>query len=294
MAGEIPETWTVSSTLAWTRGYLERKGDENPRVSAQWLLSAATKLTRMELYTNFDKPLTPDELASLKAMLLRRVAGEPLQYISGRAPFRTIEVEVVPGVLIPRPETEVLVGEALAFLPKDEERLVLDLCCGSGCIACAVATERPAASVIAADISPEAVAVTKRNVSALGLEKRVTVVQGDLFEAVPADLKGFIDVIITNPPYVPTAVVDGLSDEVVKFEPRLALDGGADGLDVFRAILEPAQAFLAPGGVLTAELHETCLEAASALAEDAGFATRIVDDLAGKPRVLVAWRESEE
>lgn len=285
------EVWTVQSTLAWTRGYLERKGDPNPRGSAQWLLSAATGLTRLELYTNFEKPLTADERAMLREMILRRAAGEPLQYISGRAPFRTIEVAVEPGVLIPRPETEVLVGEALALVPREEERVVLDLCCGSGCVACAVAVERPEVTVLAADIDPKAVALTRRNAKALGVDGRVTVYEGDLFEALPADVRGLVDVIVTNPPYVPSAVCDELVPEVRDFEPRLALDGGEDGLDVFRAILAGAEGWLTPEGALVAELHETCLEEAQSLAEAAGFErVRVVDDLAGKPRVLVAQR----
>ena len=286
------EVWTVAGALAWTRGYLERKGDANPRGSAQWLLSAATGLTRLELYTNFNKPLTPAERAKLREMIPRRAAGEPLQYISGRAPFRTIEVYVEPGVLIPRPETEVLVGEALAFVPREGDCTVLDLCCGSGCIACAVAVERPEASVVACDIAPEAVALTRKNAKALGVDGRVEAYEGDLFAALPETLKGCVDVIVTNPPYVPSAVCDELVPEVRDFEPRLALDGGKDGLDVFRAILSQSQAFLAPGGVIAVELHETCLEAARSLAEAAGFAdVLIVDDLAGKPRVLVAKKE---
>ena len=289
------EVWTVASTLSWTQGYLDRKGVDNPRGSAQWLVGAATGMTRLELYTNYDKPLTKDELARLREMIRRRAAGEPLQYISGKAPFRTIEVRVEPGVLIPRPETEVLVGEALAFLPRDEERLVVDLCCGSGCIACAVAVERPQVQVAACDIDPGAVALTRRNAAELGVDGRVKAYEGDLFAALPEELKGFVDVIVTNPPYVPSVVCDTLVPEVRDFEPRLALDGGEDGLDLFRAILAASGAWLAPDGVIAAELHETCLEEAQSLAEEAGFLkTRIVEDLTGKPRVLVARREQAE
>ncbi len=283
------DTWTVSSTLTWTEGYLSRKGDENAKSSARWLLSAATGLSRMELFTNYDKPLSKDELSELRGMIQRRAAGEPVQYITGKSPFRTIEVNVGAGVLIPRPETEVLVGEALAYVPKDEDSLVLDLCCGSGCIACAVATERPKAQVLAADISPVAVEITQKNVNDLSLQDRVQVFEGDLLEAVPKEFHGFVDVIVTNPPYIPTTVCETLPAEVGEFEPRLALDGGEDGLDIFRAILAGSQDILAPGGVLAAELHETCLEAAQELAEASGLTdVRIVEDLVGKPRVLVA------
>ena len=223
------EIWTVSSTLTWTQGYLLRQDDPQPRVSAQWLLSAATGLSRMELYTQFDRVLDKSELASLREMIKRRAAGEPLQYITGKAPFRTIEVFVEPGVLIPRPETEVLVGEALAFIPKEEPCTVLDLCCGSGCIACAVAVERPEAGIIAVDIDEHAVSLTGRNTRELGIDGRVEVYRSNLFDGLPAILQGGIDVIITNPPYVPTAELAELPAEVSGYEPRLALDGGEDG-----------------------------------------------------------------
>lgn len=282
--------WTSSSILSWTRGYFEDKGVENPKVSAEWLIADATGLSRLELYTNFDRPLSPQELDRLHGSIVRRAQGEPLQYITGKAPFRYLELRIEPGVLIPRPETEVLVSEVMKELDAMEgERLVADICCGSGCIACALASERDALEVWATDISEEAVALTTRNVSELGLQGRVTVLQGDLAAPIDGALEGCFDAVVSNPPYVPTSLLPVLPDEVSDFEPSLALDGGADGLDVYRRLLLEARRLLRSGGVLGVELHEDALEEAKDLARDARFTDiSIVQDLANKPRVLIA------
>lgn len=328
MANDI---WTIQAALDWTVGYLEHKGDENPRLSAQWLLSEATGLRRIELYANFDRPLSLDERDVLRAYVTRRGKGEPLQYITGEVGFRHITVQVRPGVLIPRPETEVLVSEALALLPavpkrvahdsqpeddsdrdgvQDElapdsvlvrpseptepaEFLVADLCTGSGCIACSVAYEHPLARVVATDIAPEAVALACDNAEALGLSDRVDVLACDLGEGVDAALLGAFDLVVSNPPYVPTAVMGDIPREVAAFEPALALDGGDDGLDVLRRLLPFCQRALKGGGGFAFELHETCLDEAARLAAQAGFVdVHIVSDLAGRPRVLAGRKAS--
>jgi release factor glutamine methyltransferase len=303
----VPDTWTIRSALEWTQGYLERKGDENPRLAAQWLLSKATSLSRIELYAHFDKPLSADEREVLREIVARRGSGEPLQYIMGEVGFRHLMIQVRPGVLIPRPETEVLVSEALAILsskqpesdsknsssPQADPVLVADIGTGSGCIAASIAHEYPAAQVFAGDISPEAVELARENVERLGLLERVSVFEGNLTSAIPEEYQGKFSLLISNPPYIPRAVLESLSSEVVDFEPRLALDGGNDGLEVFRALLAEAYEILAPDGAAVFELHETCLEQAAALAEEAGFAaTRIVRDLAQRPRVLIAFMPS--
>ena len=382
------DVWTVRRALGWTCGYLERKGDGNPRVSSEWLLSEACGLSRIDLYMNPDRPLERGELDTLHDYVLRRGKGEPLQYITGEAPFRYLTVKVRPGVLIPRPETEVLVSEALACLPPAAKReaawsaeasaqeaaavaelkarieearaaeaaaqrlaagtdggeasggassagasacvtaeaseaaasdaasdafrdgsdvpvdpanaqeasgpegdpflLVADICTGSGCIACSIASERPDARVIAVDLAPEAVALARENAEALGLSDRVKVISGDLGSSIPERYLGRFDLIVSNPPYVPTAVLDDIPHEVSAFEPVLALDGGADGLDLFRRLAPWAHRALKAGGAFACELHETHLEEAAAIARGAGFAeARIVRDLADRPRVLV-------
>lgn len=580
------ETWTARRALEWTSGYLERRGDENPRLAAEWLLSEACGLTRVQLYMDYDRPLSAEEREVLRGYVTRRGQGEPLQYIAGEAPFRYLTLKVRPGVLIPRPETEVLVSEAIACLPPAAPRaaawnaeaaeqeaaavaalkeqlaelaavqggaartgdadgadagragsadgtgsdawyagnagaddpghvaaggseceggadggrasagglgrvgvgdprcaggaaarcadaehadaadpgcvggggkhaedaggaagaarcadavgpghagagdagrtggggsarvggafdsdgaptegvdrvavaadsaakatdvsretllredsacgvhvtseitadanidvdaavavaagsavqttdvsretsaleyspkrnyapdgvsdvfrggasaddrsgasrgdaageaeesdsrgyfLVADVCTGSGCVACAIASERPDTRVIAVDIAPEAVALARENVRAAGVAETVRVLQGNLGDPVPERYLGRFDLVVSNPPYVPTDVLAGIPREVSDYEPTLALDGGADGLDLFRPLVAWAARALRPGGAFACELHEGHLDEAAALARAAGLEhTRVVADLAGRPRVLVA------
>lgn len=549
------ETWTARRALEWTSGYLERRGDENPRLAAEWLLSEACGLTRVQLYMDYDRPLSAEEREVLRGYVTRRGQGEPLQYIAGEAPFRYLTLKVRPGVLIPRPETEVLVSEALACLPPAAPRaaawnaeaaeqeaaavaalkeqlaelaavqggaaragdadgagadagragsadgadadawyagnagaddpghvgaggsergggadggrasagglgrvgvgdprraggaaarcadavgpghagagdagrtggggsarvggafdpdgvpaegvdrvavaadsavkatdvsretlvredsacgahatseitadanidanaavaaaagsavqttdvsretscleyspkgnyapdgvsdvfrggasaddrsgasrgdaageakesdsrgyfLVADVCTGSGCVACAIASERPDTRVIAVDIAPEAVALARENVRAAGVAETVRVLQGNLGDPVPERYLGRFDLVVSNPPYVPTDVLAGIPREVSDYEPTLALDGGADGLNLFRPLVAWAARALRPGGAFACELHEGHLDEAAALARAAGLEhTRVVADLAGRPRVLVA------
>lgn len=326
------DVWTIKAALDWTVGYLERKGDKTPLVSAQWLLSEATGLSRIDLYVNHDKPLSMDEREVLRGYVSRRGRGEPLQYITGEVGFRHIMVKVRPGVLIPRPETEVLVSEVLAALPtaqrprsaeflaemageklgviaddessanegagsasdqEPEALLVADICTGSGCIACSIAYEHPRTHVVATDIAPEALALAQENVEQLGLQDRVEVRAGDLGAAVPAELMGMFDAIASNPPYVPSAVMAEIPQEVADYEPALALDGGEDGLDIYRRLLPWMAEALKPGGVFVIELHETCLDEAAALAREAGYVNvRIVYDLVGKPRILTGVKKA--
>jgi len=244
------------AALDWTRGYLERAGDAASRRSAEWLLEAATGLTRLDLYTHFDQPLTPEERARLREGVARRAAGEPLQYITGAAPFRHLELKVTPAVLIPRPETEVLVDLALAELrgsPMLRRRLsVLDLCTGSGCIALSLIHEA-GVDVTATDLSPEALAIARENAEALGYGEQLDLRQGDLFDALAPDER--FDLILSNPPYVQQADRDALPREVVDFEPPLALFSGEDGLDAFRRIITAAPRHLAANGVIIMELN---------------------------------------
>lgn len=303
------DIWTIKAALDWTVGYLESKHDANPRLSAEWLMSEATGLSRIELYVNYEKPLSMDERDVLRGYVARRAAGEPLQLISGTAPFRYLTLKVAPGVLIPRPETEVLVSEALAelHLPRIADHVqvgeegeevvfaqlpslhVLDVCTGSGCIACAIASEYPAAKVLALDIADEALTLAQENVDALNLNERVEVRRSDLLQSLNEKEQGMFDLLISNPPYIPTTVLQGLDREVTDFEPRLALDGGEDGLDLVRILLQQAPNALKPQGVLALELFEGHLDKAATLAKAAGFEeVRIANDLTNRPRVLIA------
>ncbi len=291
--------WTVRKALEWTTGYLERKGDEHPRLSAEWLLCAATGLTRIEVYMNYDRPLVADELATLHAGVERRGKGEPLQYVTGEMPFRHIVLKCAPGVLIPRPETEILVDCVLSYLDSLEVSLenprVLEIGTGTGCIALSLAGERPSVSVEATDISPQAYELAERNCAALGLTERVRFYLTDLAQGVPGIDEGAFDVLVSNPPYIPSALVPTLPPEVSSYEPELALDGGLDGLDVFRRIVDQAVTALRSGGLLACELHEDCLQAAAqeplVLAHFKDI--QVVQDLTHRDRILLATRTGE-
>lgn len=284
-------TWTVKAALDWTYAYLEKKGDAHALLSARFLLSHATGLSHLELYTLFDRPLSPTERATLHEGVARRAAGEPLQYISGHAPFRYLDLTVRPGVLIPRPETEILVGEAIERLRGIDAPVVADIGCGSGCIACAVATEVPTCTVYATDISSMSVELTYVNAHDLGIEDRLHVIECDLDAGIPHALDHSFDAVLSNPPYIPCSVMDDLSLEVKGFEPKEALVAGEDGLDVFRRLLLSARRLLKPGGFFAVELFESSLVQAHALAVDAGFEdVRIMHDLTDRPRVLMCWK----
>jgi release factor glutamine methyltransferase len=280
--------WTVRDALAWTAEYLAGKGDSAPRRSAEWLLSAATGLSRIELYAYHDRPLSDAERALLREGVKRRAAGEPLQYVTGEMPFRHIVVHVRPGVLIPRPETEVLVDQALKAIAAESQPNVVDLCTGSGCVALSIAQEMAEARVWATDVSSLACDVARENAQRLGLAERVTVCEGDLFAGVPTSLRGEIDLVVANPPYIPSADLAHLPSEVGGHEPHLALDGGPDGLRVARRIWTEARQWLKPGGAIALELDEGRVSSAGKEIVEWYSEVRVVSDLAGKPRVLVA------
>lgn len=282
------QVWTVKAALDWCRTFLAEKGDEHPRRSAEWLLSAATGLSRVELYAFHDRPLTTEERGTLREAVKRRATGEPLQYVTGEVAFRHLIVKVRPGVLIPRPETEVVVDEALKAIAGVDAPLVADPCTGSGAIALSIAQEHPAARVWATDLSPIAVEVACDNAERLGLSERVAVVEGDLLGGVDEAMRGRLHLVVSNPPYIPSADVPGLPAEVAGFEPHLALDGGPDGLDVFRRLAEDALGWLVPGGALVVELDERRVQAAAEEAVQWYQDVRVVKDLAGRDRVLVA------
>lgn len=393
---EMPnETWTIKRCLDWTRDYLRDKGDERPRLSAEWLLSGVTGLSRTEIYMSFDKPMSPEELARMHSAVVCRAKGEPLQYIIGETDFRTITVACVPGVLIPRPETELLVEETLKYIDADvlgaaasrprsrvelpwnaeiqaareaelataaaqsEDRLVerelteediaaleedaeleagdsgdsgdevglqtavprdgegalgaasangvntsddddsasqvarvLEVGCGTGCISLSIAAERPEHTCcVAIDIEPRAVDLSIRNRDALGIAPDVVDVRlGNLVSPLNRETEwGTFDVLVSNPPYIPTSVMDNLPHEVADYEPALALDGGEDGLDIFRRLVNAAPHMLKPGGLLACELYEGHLDQAASLCRAAGMReVRVVNDLTNRPRIILA------
>jgi release factor glutamine methyltransferase len=244
---EKKETWTVKRVLEWTRSYLGEKGVENARREAEWLLAHSLATDRVGLYVQYEKPLTEAELAAFRGLVVRRARREPLQYILGTQEFAGLDFEVAPGVLIPRHDTEVLVEEAARI--GGEANTVLDIGTGSGCVAIALAKRLPKAKVVSVDPSTEALSVAGRNACRAGVS--VDFVEGSLFEPFPG--REF-DMIVSNPPYIPSGEIPTLQPEVRDFEPQTALDGGEDGLDFYRAISSGAPAHLRPGGCLLLEV----------------------------------------
>jgi release factor glutamine methyltransferase len=274
------ETWTTLKVLTWTTGYLAEKGVENARREAEWLLCEATGLDRMGLYLNFDKPLQDDELATYRSMVARRGKREPLQHILGNQEFNGLEFIVTKDVLIPRYDTETLLEEAVRQAP--QARKVLDIGTGSGCIAISLAHRLPQAQVTAVDLSPDALSVAQQNAERNNAQ--IEFLLGSFFQ--PVSERRF-DLIVSNPPYITSADLADLQPEVRDFEPRLALDGGADGLDAYRVLAAEAPRHLEPNGWLLLEIGAGQDKDVAGLLADAGFdAIVTVPDSAGILRVV--------
>ncbi len=300
-AAERDKVWTVLETLTWTAEFFGRQGALSPRLDAELLLAETLGLKRIQLYVQYDRPLTEDERARYRELVKRRGRGEPVQYILGRQEFWSQSFEVGPGILVPRPDTEVLVEEALAEAKRIAEATgraalrIADVGTGSGAIAAAVASELPEARVWAGDIAREPLEVAPRNLAAAGVGDRVAVVHADglgpLWEA--AGREPF-DLVLSNPPYIRAGEYAGLMREVRDFEPRGALVAGADGLDVIRPLVAEAarEGGLAPGGALAVEIGDRPqAEEVAELMRGAGFeAVRVRDDYAGMARVVVGRR----
>ena len=269
---------TIRQALDQAARLLTAAGVDSPRQDAGLLLSDLLNMPLLQLRAAPDAPVHQEALALFFERVRRRAAREPLQYILGKAPFMGHEFVTDREVLIPRFDTEALAEQAIARVQPGHR--VLDLCCGSGCLAISIKKARPQALVYAGDLSPKAIALTRENARRLGAD--VDIRQGDLF-APFAGLR--FDVILSNPPYIPTGELEGLQREVQQ-EPRLALDGGADGLVVYRRILREAAPFLTPGGHLLLELGDGQAAAVSALVPPAFSAPVIHQDLAGGDRVL--------
>ncbi|MBM3307415.1 MAG: peptide chain release factor N(5)-glutamine methyltransferase [Candidatus Eisenbacteria bacterium] len=288
--------WTVLGMIEWSRGYLAGKGFENARLEAELLLSHTLSIPRVGLYTDHDRVLTAEELARYKGLLKRRLAGEPVQYVTGTAGFMFAEFEVNRSVLIPRPETEALTEIALKFLGdlaagttahRAGGLLVADIGTGSGVIATTIALKVPAAAVYATDVSAEAVALAERNAQRAGVADRVRFLVGPLFDPLDAaGLRGRLSAIVSNPPYVRSEDIAGLPSEVRDFEPRVALDGGVDGLDSLRAIAQDGPVFLAPGGALFLEVGEGQARAVEEMLKPALRDVRAYKDYAGRARIV--------
>lgn len=241
------EIWTTLKLLAWTKDFLSSKGVVNARLESEWLLCAATGLDRVGLYLQYDKPLNEVELAAYRSLVTRRSKREPLQHILGTQEFCGLDYEVSADVLIPRYDTELLISEAVARTP--DAQSVLDVGTGSGCVAVSLHKRLVKAVVTATDISEAALTVARRNADRVGVT--IEFLHGSLLE--PVACRRF-DLIVSNPPYIPTADIYTLDLEVRDYDPVIALDGGIDGLDIYRALIPAAVEYLNPRGWLLVEI----------------------------------------
>ncbi len=276
---------TLVEILTRTAGFLEGRGVDSPRLDAELLVAHVLGLERLQLYLQHDRPFTAEELDALRPLVRRRGAREPLAWITGHRGFHDIDLAVHRGVLVPRPDTEALVEAALERIDAEgsDPVFVADVGCGTGAVGLALAAARPAVRLYAIDLDEAALANTRENVERLGLAARVAVLRGSLLEPVPAARP--IDWVVSNPPYIPSGDVDGLMPEVSRHEPRLALDGGGDGLDVVRALLDQARQRVRRG--LLVEIGHDQAQATAALFEAAGLRdVRIHRDLSGHERVV--------
>jgi release factor glutamine methyltransferase len=284
------EHWTILKLLHWTTDYFKRNKVAEPRASAEVLLAHLLSEDRLFLYLNYDRPMETEELTAFRTFVRRRLAGEPNQYITGMQEFWSLPFRVSPDVLIPRPETEVLLETVLEFLgsPHPEVRVV-DLGTGSGAIAVALARELPVINIVATDSSMAAVEQAQENALLNQIDSKIHFVCADMFTAFSSASPKFT-VVATNPPYVSHAEFSKLSPEIRDYEPRYALDGGPDGLATIRRIIKEAPTVLSPKGALIMEIGADQAEGVSALVKDSQHyeSYRIIRDYSGLDRVLLA------
>jgi release factor glutamine methyltransferase len=298
---------TVLEAIQRSTEFLTKKGVESPRLQTELLLAHLLKQPRMRLYLNFERALSPAEVNSFRELIKRRGQREPLQHIIGSTSFCGLELAVNRDVLIPRPETELLAERGWTFLNQlstlrssatedgstinPQPSTALDFGTGSGCLAIALACKCPAAEVYAIDISPEALALARQNAARHGVAERIRFLQGDGFAPVPKGIQ--FDLIISNPPYIPSSDIATLAPEVRDHDPRRALDGGADGLDYGRRLAAESPRFLKPLGRLMLEFGDGQAERLrQAFQEQKWIVEAIEEDYTHQPRIMVARRLS--
>jgi release factor glutamine methyltransferase len=286
------EVWTIQKLLNWVTQHFTDKGIDSPRLSGELLLSHVLGLKRIELYTHFDKAVGKEQLDRLRGLVKRAAEHEPVAYLVGRTEFYSLELSVAPDCMIPRPETELLAERAIEFLRgRKGAQFVCDLCTGCGCIAAAIAKNHADCRIIATDICGSALSIAAQNIEKHGLQERVTLLCGDLFEPIVPQLDvSKFDLIVCNPPYVSAPEFEKLEKNVKEYEPKLALYAGQDGLDVYRRICEKVGDFLKPDAALMLEIGyaqgrdvKELLEAAGTFAE-----IKVEKDVHNNDRVVTA------
>jgi len=285
-----PAAWTILSVLRWTSAYFTSRGIDSPRSTAELLLARSLGMEKIDLYLRFDQPLLPEELSAFKQLIRRRAAGEPTAYITGLKSFWNQDLKVTPDVLIPRPETEHLVEAALDVLRSGGAAgrwAVLDLGTGSGAVILALAAEAPGHRFFAADRSPRSLSVARENARRNPPGTAVHFFCSHWFEALQNTRPAF-DLIVSNPPYIPSADIAKLPPEISRHEPRSALDGGPDGLAAVREIVTQAPLYLRPGGWLMLEIGAGQHAAAANIVRRAGKYAEpgFLKDYSGHRRVL--------
>jgi len=287
------EQLSVLSVMLRSADYLAAKGVENARLDAEHMLAHVLGVGRLEMYLQHERPIETSELERFRPLLRRRAQREPLQYILGHQSFRDLDLEVGPGVLIPRPETEQLVEVVLAWARGREALSVLDVGVGSGAIALALLSEGPFAHGVGTDLSPAAMEYARRNRDSAGMESRLELSLGRLLEPVRAEER--FDVVVSNPPYVEETSRGDLQAEVGEWEPEEALFAGADGLSVVRELVPAAAGVLRPGGLLALEVgHGQAQSAVELIARTGAYQEpRVQKDLAGKDRMVTAVLASD-
>lgn len=289
----VEPPWTILRTLQWTAGFFADRGIESSRTDAEILLADTLGCQRIDLYMHHDQPLQAGELSRFKALIQRRAQREPVAYILGSKEFWSLEFKVTPDVLIPRPETEGVVKTALQLYSGEDPIRILELGVGSGIITIALAHERSAWRFWATDVSQAAIEIARSNARSHHVDDRIQWMVGSWFEGVEKDAEDKFDLILSNPPYIAEAKLDTLEPEVGQFEPRLALDGGPDGLESIAHILDAAPEYLRPGGWMIFEIGYDQGNAVQDLAGDSGAYDQIIvdQDFSGLDRI-VRFRKS--
>lgn len=283
----VPEEWTVLSMIQWGTAYFEEKGVPSPRLSIEWLLADVLQTRRLNIYLQFDRPLSDSELADMRVKIKRRLKHEPLQYIVGHTDFMGAHLRVTPDVLIPRPETERLVELVLETVPETPSSTVLDIGTGSGCIAISLKMERPEWDIYAMDLSEKALELAREN--AILNATDVAFLSGDLFkpESFLSDLPDKLDVIVSNPPYIPEEERSEIDREVRDFEPGIALFTD-DLTNVYSCVKNVGEMKLKKGGHLLLEIHEDYGEELLGLFKNPLWEASLLRDYNGKNRVISA------
>ena len=283
---EQKQRWTLLEVLDWTRAHFESRGLSSPRLDAEVLLSEILNLPRVMLYARYDQPLQEEELARMRRWVARRAAGVPVARLLGRREFWSLSLEITPEVLVPRPDSEVLI-EVSQQRCTTAHRIV-DVGTGSGALALALATEFPEATVWGMDSSSAALSVARRNATKLELDSRIRWIESHLLQALPTEAQP-VHLMVANLPYIPTLEIAKLDTDVREHDPHLALDGGLDGLDLIRELIKTAPATLCSGGILALESSSSQVQEVAAMLEGAGFSSvEIKKDLSGQARVTSA------